>query len=208
MNNLTLLTFFSLALVLLFFLYPKVSHVQYQFVELKTIIPNLVIDMRYATENNFTGQKVYPTAHCALVKDAAYALQSAAKDLHALGYRFKIWDAYRPLHVQYIFWKIMPDDRYVADPKKGSRHNRGCAVDLTLVDKDGIELDMGTGFDDFSERAHHDYTNLSPEVLNNRKLLKSIMEKNGFTSIQTEWWHFDYKDWKKYPILDVPLEDI
>lgn len=103
-------------------------------------------------------------------------------------------------------WEIMPDERYVANPSKGSRHNRGCAVDLTLIDSLGNELDMGTSYDDFTEKSHIDYQDLPPKVLQNRKLLRETMMKFGFVPMRTEWWHFDYKDWKKYPILDIDIE--
>ncbi len=179
-----------------------------KFILLNEIIPDLIIDMRYATENNFTGKTIYPTAHCYLVEAAAYALKSAADEFKQHGYTLKIWDAYRPLHVQYIFWEIMPDERYVANPQTGSRHNRGCAVDITLVDKEGKEVNMGTAFDDFSERAHYSYTDLPAEVIRHRKLLRDIMHKHGFMAMETEWWHFDYKEWENYPIHDIPLDKI
>ena len=117
----------------------------------------------------------------------------------------KIFDGFRPLAVQRKFWEIIPDDRYVANPAKGSRHNRGAAVDLTLIHlSDGRELPMPTPFDDFSERAGRDYPDLPAEVIRNRDLLRRVMEKHGFVALPTEWWHFDDVDWRNYPITDLP----
>ncbi len=185
-------------------------------VEVKNIIPNVVLDIKYATEDNFTKKKVYPSSRCYLVEPAVKALKAASDAFNKKGYRIKIWDGYRPLEVQRIFWKtvtpMFPDEtereKYVADPKKGSRHNRGCAVDITLVDKNGKELDMGTGFDDFSEKAHRDYKDLDPIIAANRKLLEDTMKEEGFEGLPTEWWHFDYKKYKKYPLLDVAIDEI
>jgi len=118
----------------------------------------------------------------------------------------KLWDCYRPLSVQRKFWALVPDARYVANPAKGSRHNRGAAVDLTLVDATGRELDMGTAFDDFSERAHRDARDVSEAARGHRATLEAAMAAEGFLGMPTEWWHFDYGDWRKYPIADVPLD--
>ena len=182
-------------------------------VDLEKTIPTIKLDIRYATKNNFTGQAVYAVAtgspvKCFLQEPAAQALKKVQEELASLGLGLKVFDGYRPHRVQFIFWDLMPDPRYVADPKKGSRHNRGCAVDLTLVKLDDTELLMPTEFDDFTERAHNDYMNLPAEAIANRKLLRDIMEKHGFINIPTEWWHFDYKDWERYPILDIPLEEL
>src|SRR3990167_4865629 len=123
-------------------------------VRVQDIDPNIVLDLRYATENNFTGKKVYPVAVCVLRKEAAQKLAAANAELMKDGYRIKVWDAYRPPYVQRIFWNLVPDERYVANPDKGgSRHNRGGAVDLTLIDENGNELEMPTGYDDFSAKA-------------------------------------------------------
>jgi len=179
-----------------------------QFVELNKMNRNILLDIRYATTNNFTGKVVYPEARAFLVDDAAYSLDSVQKELESMGLGLKIYDAYRPLSVQKIFWEIMPDEHYVADPKKGSRHNRGMAVDLTLTDKNGKELLMPTGYDDFTEKAHRDYTNLTAEQIKNRKILEDIMSKYGFTGLPTEWWHFDYRGWENYDVMDVKFKDI
>ena len=178
-------------------------------VNLKSMVSSLKIDLKYATKDNFTQQIIYPlTANAYLVEVAAQALQAAAREFNDLGYIIKVWDAYRPLSAQRIFWNLVPDERYVADPSKGSRHNRGCAIDLTLVDKKGKELDMGTKFDDFTLKAHRDFTELDIEVIKNRELLQSIMEKHHFIGWKYEWWHFDFQDWEKYPVLDVSFEKL
>jgi len=175
------------------------------FVELAKVIPKLALDIRYATTNNFTGRKVYADARCFLRWGSAEKLKRVQKELATEGLGLKIFDGFRPLAVQRRFWEIMPDDRYVANPAKGSRHNRGAAVDLTLIRlSDGQELPMPTPFDDFSERAGRDYTNLPAEVIRNRELLRRVMERNGFVGLTTEWWHFDDVDWKNYPIAELP----
>lgn len=178
------------------------------FVELDKINRNILLDIRYATTNNFTGKVVYPETRAFLVSNAAYSLDSVQKELETMGLGLKIYDAYRPLSVQKIFWEIMPDERYVADPKKGSRHNRGMAVDLTLVDKEGKELSMPTEYDDFTEKAHRDYMNISEEQIKNRKILEDVMTKYGFIGLTTEWWHFDYRGWEDYEVMDVNFKDI
>jgi D-alanyl-D-alanine dipeptidase len=177
-------------------------------VNVTTLIPAIDIDIRYATSNNFTHKIIYPTAQAYLIRNAAEALKKASDEFNTYGYTLRIWDAYRPLQAQYIFWQLVPDERYVADPAKGSRHNRGCAVDITLLDTKGNEIDMGTDFDDFTQRAHRDCTDLSPDVLHNRKLLQDVMERNQFIGWKNEWWHFDFEEWEQYPILDIPLEHI
>lgn len=173
---------------------------------LPSVIPNLVLDIRYATPCNFLQEKVYTSALPFLTVAAAESLKNASDQFNSLGYSIKIWDCYRPWSVQRIFWERVPDERYVADPQKGSRHNRGCAVDLTLVDSHGDEIFMGTDFDDFSQKAHRDYTDLPIEVIKNRKLLQEIMEKNRFIGWENEWWHFDFEDWQRYPLLDISFE--
>ncbi|MBN2572206.1 MAG: M15 family metallopeptidase [Ignavibacteriales bacterium] len=177
------------------------------FVLLKDIDSTIVQDVRYATTNNFTGQILYPSAKVYLRKIVAVKLSEAnqyLKTYHNL--RIKIFDGYRPLSVQKRMWEILPNATYVADPKKGSKHNRGAAVDVTLIDSLDNELDMGTPFDDFTKKSRPSYTNLPEQVLKNRKLLSDTMKKFGFKPITSEWWHFDYKDWKKFPISDFPVE--
>ena len=159
-------------------------------------------DIRYATTNNFTHQKLYDSADCYLRPDTARKLTEAAKDAQRLGYRLKVFDCYRPLSIQRRMWEIVHDDRYVADPAKGSRHNRGAAVDLTMTRADGSEIPMPTPYDEFSEKAHRDYTNLSKEALDDRRLLEEILQRHGFVGLPTEWWHFDDAEWQKYAVLD------
>ncbi len=168
----------------------------------------IVIDLKYATPDNFVGQVLYDTALCYLRRSVAERLVRVQKPLRKQGLGLKIWDGYRPLSVQWKMWRLVPDPRYVADPRKGSRHNRGAAVDVTLVDSLGHELPMPTGFDDFTERAHRDFTDLPPEVLRNRKILEEAMTREGFIPLPTEWWHFDAPNWKDYSILDIPLRKV
>jgi D-alanyl-D-alanine dipeptidase len=188
---------------------PKVVQHKHTLVDVKKVVPTTVLDLKYATDDNFAKKAVYPSdARCYLTDVAAQALKSASDEFNTLGFSVKIWDAYRPHRVQYTFWGLVPDERYVADPKKGSRHNRGCAVDITLVDKDGKELNMGTEFDNFTERAHRTCKDFSDEVLKNRQLLEDVMRKHGFTGLQTEWWHYDYNGWQAHPLLDVSFEEL
>lgn len=167
----------------------------------------ILTDVRYATTNNFTGKILYTTDKVYLIDEVAKALVKAHQYLKKkYNLRIKIYDGYRPLSVQKKLWEVYPDERYVANPQKGSRHNRGCAVDITLVDKNGKELDMGTNYDDFTEKAHINYKKLPSKVLNNRKILRETMIRFGFIPNRTEWWHFDYRDWKKYPVLDIEVK--
>ena len=176
-----------------------------ELVELKTVVPDVVLDIRYATKNNFTGKTVYPSARCFLKKDAAYALLKVQNDLKTKGFKLKVFDGYRPLSVQKIFWKIMPNPDYVADPAKGSIHNRGYAVDLTLVTLDGKDITMPTPFDDFTPKAAANYMDLAPEAIKNRKILQDAMTKNGFAIFPSEWWHFNYSTDKPAPVLDIDI---
>lgn len=179
-----------------------------QLVELKTVNSKISLDIRYATKNNFTHHPVYEEARCFLQRPAAEALNAVQQDLQKQGLSLKMYDCYRPLSVQKKFWALIPDERYVADPAKGSRHNRGMAVDLTVVDRNGHEIAMPTPYDDFTERAHRDFMNLPAEQLRNRALLEKAMTAHGFEPFPTEWWHFDYKGWEKYPVLDLDFSRI
>lgn len=178
------------------------------FVELKTVNSNIILDIRYATENNFLKKPVYPSSRCFTLKIVAQKLDSIQTELEGKGLGLKIFDGYRPLSVQKMMWEILPDSRYVADPKNGSRHNRGAAVDITLVDSNGVELEMPTDFDDFTEKASHTYADLPDEVIKNRGILKSIMEKYGFKPIKSEWWHYDLNNYIDYPVVDFSFEEI
>jgi zinc D-Ala-D-Ala dipeptidase len=175
-------------------------------VDILTINPTIALDIRYATDNNFTRHTLYPVARCLLRRAAAESLSAVQNELRPLGLGVKVFDGYRPLSIQKKLWAAVPDDRYVANPSKGSRHNRGAAVDLTLVDAHGHELEMPTPFDDFTERAHCDYMNLSNIVLKNRALLEKVMLRHGFLTMRTEWWHFDFQHWGTFKIMDQPLE--
>ncbi len=161
------------------------------FVRLADYSEDFVYDLRYATENNFLKAKVYDCAECYTRVKTARALLLANKEFMDKGFKIKFFDCYRPNDVQYKMWAIVPNPQYVADPVKGSIHNKGGAVDITLVTLDGEELDMGTDFDFFGKRAYHDNLDLPRNVLDNRLLLKETMEKYGFWSIRTEWWHYN-----------------
>jgi D-alanyl-D-alanine dipeptidase len=173
-------------------------------VDIQTIIPSITVDLRYATKDNFTGEVVYPFKRCLVLQPVAIALDRVQKELEAQGLSLKVWDGYRPISAQWKFWEIMPDERYVSDPRKGGRHTRGTAIDVTLM-REGVELEMPSLFDDFSERAHLDYQGASAQALRNRDFLIAVMEKHGFLSIPTEWWHFDFSGWEQCPPLDVDV---
>jgi D-alanyl-D-alanine dipeptidase len=179
-----------------------------ELVELKAVIPDVVLDIRYATTDNFTGRAVYPVARCFLVKEAAEALALVQADLKKLGYGLKVYDGYRPLSVQKVFWDILPDPKFVADPAVGSRHNRGYAVDLALVDAAGNDVLMPTPFDDFTEKAGRLCMDLPREALAHRALLESVMTCRGFIPYESEWWHFDFHGFEDKPNLDIPLDQI
>lgn len=180
--------------------------------ELIKLDTSIKLDMRYATANNFTGVVLYDEARAFLTPDAATALLRAHKKAQADGYGLTIFDAYRPWRVTKKLWDATPrgpKKNYVANPKKGSKHNRGCAVDLSLHDlKTSTLVDMPSGFDDFSEKAHRDYMGAGEPANANRARLQNYMEAEGFVSLSNEWWHFDYKDWPNYPILDLPFSDL
>ena len=161
------------------------------FVRLADFSDDFAYDLRYATTNNFLKAQVYDCAECYTRVKTARALIAANRDFIEQGYRIKFFDCYRPNSVQYKMWEIVPNPQYVANPVKGSIHNKGGAVDITLVTLDNVELDMGTDFDFFGKKAYHDNTDLPQNILDNRKLLKSGMEKFGFWSIRTEWWHYN-----------------
>jgi D-alanyl-D-alanine dipeptidase len=180
-----------------------------QMIELKSLMPNIVYDLRYATTNNFMHRLMYPanTNKTFLRLPAAHALARVQHELNEKGLGLKIFDAYRPYSVTEKFWELVHDERYVANPAKGSGHNRGIAVDLTIINlKTGEELNMGTGFDNFTDSAHHDFTNLPEEVLQNRSLLKTVMEKHGFKLFETEWWHYFIANGDRFEVLDIDFK--
>jgi len=176
------------------------------FVRLADFSEDFAYDMRYATENNFLKAKVYDCAECYTRVKTAKALIEANKDFMEQGVRIKFFDCYRPNSVQYKMWEIVPNPQYVANPDKGSIHNKGGAVDITLVDLGGNELDMGTDFDYFGKRAYHDNMDLPKEILDNRRLLKETMEAHGFWSIRTEWWHYNLSSASNDPVANFKWE--
>ena len=161
------------------------------FIRLADYSDDFAYDLRYATTNNFLKAQVYDCAECYTRVKTAKALIEANTDFKKNGVKIKFYDCYRPNSVQYKMWEIVPNPQYVANPVKGSIHNKGGAVDITLVTLDGEELDMGTDFDFFGKKAYHDNFDLPQEILDNRKLLKETMESHGFWSIRTEWWHYN-----------------
>ena len=181
---------------------------------IKDYIPGIDIDLKYSTMENFTDTILYPTDSCwlaygavqnlKLVEDSLNNIRKYQGKLYPKGIGLRIWDGFRPISVQYKMWEIVPDSRYVADPRKGSSHNRGGAVDVTLIDKaTGEELPMPTGFDYFGEEAHHSYQGHSEEILNNRELLRSLMENiGGFSLYEEEWWHYKFPPSDGYPLRD------
>jgi zinc D-Ala-D-Ala dipeptidase len=180
-------------------------------VELTRLDPTIKLDVRYATTNDFLGTPLYTQARAFLQRPAAEALVRAHRELKAQGYGLIIHDGYRPWYVTKIFWDATPDDKkiFVANPAEGSRHNRGCAVDLSLFDlKTGKEVKMPSGYDEMTERSFANYTGGTPGERARRALLKEAMEKQGFAVNPDEWWHFDYQDWKQYPILNLKFEDL
>ena len=216
-----MITRFSIALLLTLFVAgcqhgpPKESG-QFRDAELVEIVrldSSIRLDIRYATTNNFLRRPVYAQARAFLQRPAAEALRRVQQTLRPKGYGLVVFDGYRPWSVTKIFWdSASAHERkieFVANPRKGSRHNRGCAVDLTLCDlATGRQVEMPSGYDEFTKRAFPDYAGGKPEARALRDLLRSAMEAEGFTIYRAEWWHFDYQNWKQYPILDLPFESI
>lgn len=180
-----------------------------QLLDLVKTVPGIVLDIRYATNNNFTHKKVYTSARAFARLKVARALAQAERELSASGLGLKVYDAYRPYAATLLFWDIIHDTAYVASPAGGSRHNRGCAVDVSLIDlKTGKELVMPTPFDDFTVKAGATYAQIPEEAAKNRKLLIDIMSKYGFSVYPSEWWHFDFKGWKDYELMDLSFEQL
>lgn len=180
-------------------------------IELKSLIPGLVYDIRYATTNNFMRRVMYPEKnnYTFLREPAAQKLLLVQKELNEKGLGLKVFDAYRPYSVTVKFWELVHDERYVANPAKGSGHNKGIAIDLTIINlKTGKELNMGTGFDNFTDSAHQTFIDLPEEVLENRVLLRSTMEKYGFKALETEWWHYYLVDADKFEVLDIDFKSL
>ena len=180
-------------------------------VDLTTLDPTIKLDIRYATTNNFLSTPFYTRAMAYLQRPAAQALVRVHRKLAAQGYGLLIHDAYRPWSVTKMFWDATPekDHIFVADPSQGSRHNRGCAVDLTLYDrKSGQPVKMVGGYDEMSDRSYPDYLGGTSLERWHRELLRRAMEEEGFSVYEAEWWHFDYKDWRNYPILNRTFEEL
>lgn len=176
-----------------------------EIVDVREIMPDLAIDSRYGTEDNFLQQKLYSadSSRSYLLLGAVLALRDVRSDLNELGFDIKVWDGYRPRSVQYLMWEILPDPRFVANPATGSNHNRGAAIDVTLLDlATGEELDMGTGFDDFTDVAGHGYVDLPLEVRIRRARLKSAMDAHEFSSLFSEWWHYSFNLASVFPLKD------
>jgi len=166
-----------------------------------TIEDGYVIDIKYASADNFVKEVIYPCGRMFLRPEAAVALAKVNNALRPLGYKLKLFDGYRPRPAQQKLWDKVPNPSYVAPPSEGSMHSRGVAIDLTLVDLEGKEVDMGTAYDFFGRQAHHDYISFPPAILERRRLLRENMQLYGFQSIRTEWWHYSYG---KHP---YPLDD-
>lgn len=180
-----------------------------QLIEIKKSIPDIKLDIRYAGKNNFAKQAVYKQARAFARLPVVEALKNVQIELKKSGYGLKIFDGYRPYSVTVKFFAIASDKSFVANPKDGSRHNRGCAIDLTLIDlKTGKELEMPTPYDSFAAEAASDFMNLPANVIQNRELLRNTMEKHGFRVLNNEWWHFDFIGWKNYELMDIPFEDL
>ncbi len=180
-------------------------------IELIKLDSSIHLDIRYARHDNFVGRPVYSEARAFLQRPAADALVRVHKNLRNEGLGLSIFDAYRPWSVTDLFWRVVEDDQrqYVADPAVGSRHNRGCAVDLTLFDlASGKQLEMPSEFDEFNEKSHPDYPGGAPVQRQNRDILRKAMEQQAFTVNPKEWWHFDYKDWSSFEVSDIPFEQL
>lgn len=180
-----------------------------ELVDLEKVIPNIILDIRYATANNFTKEIIYSEPKAYTRKPVAEVLKTMQDSLAKIGLGIKIYDAYRPYAATLKFYEVYPDKEWVANPAHGSRHNRGCAVDISLVNlTTGKELQMPTEFDSFSEKAHTNYPDLPEEAIKNRTFLVNIMAHFGFTNYKSEWWHYDYKTWKDYPLMDLTFEEL
>lgn len=173
-------------------------------VDVSGVIKDAVVDIRYATEDNFTKTKLYPASVCKLRRSVAARLAKAAKTLRKQGRRLLVWDCYRPTSIQEKLWQLVPDERYVANPKQGSRHSRGAAVDVGLVDTDGKPVVLPTKYDEFSEAAHRENALKGEQGAEARKL-EAAMTAAGFVGMPTEWWHFDAPDAAKFPLSDEAL---
>lgn len=187
----------------------RAAPIAHDLVDVSTIRPPLLEEIRYATKYNFTGEQLYPFPAAYVHRGVAVALAAIQDDLAREGLGLKIYDGYRPLSVQQKMWDLIRDERYVSNPavNKG-RHTRGTAVDVTLVDKHGNELPMPSPFDDFTEAAHRDSTKMSPVQRANMQKLQEAMVRRGFEPYPFEWWHYDFHNWKSYPVLDISFDEL
>jgi D-alanyl-D-alanine dipeptidase len=180
-----------------------------ELVNLQEYIPGIVLDIRYATANNFTGKKIYNLARAYARKPVAAALREAQAEFSSYGVGIKVYDAYRPYKATVLFYEVYGDTTYVASPYRGSRHNRGCAIDMTIIDlKTGKEMQMPTEYDSFKKEAWPTTPVADPAVKRNRYLLISVMEKHGFRVNPSEWWHFDFTGWRDFEVMDIDFEEL
>lgn len=184
-------------------------NVENTLLNLEGLAPNLRKDVKYATTDNVTKQVLYSTPGVFLRKPAAEALKKIAEELALNGIGLVVYDAYRPYSITKKIWEFVLDEDFAASPKTGSRHNRGCAIDIGLYDiVSGELLEMPTVFDDFTEKASHKYMKISPQQRINRALLRTVMEKHGFKALESEWWHYDYSSWQSFDLMDISFEDL
>ena len=180
-----------------------------ELIEIKKAIPNIKLDIRYATKNNFMQQAMYKQARAFARKPVVESLKKIQAELNKKGYGLKIFDGYRPYEITVAFYKKASDKNFVANPAKGSKHNRGCAVDLTIINlKTGKELAMATPYDSFSAAAAANYKQVTPEVKKNRDFLIATMKKYKMNVLENEWWHYDFSGWQKYDLMDIPFEKL
>ncbi|MEI7864187.1 MAG: M15 family metallopeptidase [Chthoniobacterales bacterium] len=183
--------------------------IEHDLVPLDEVKPPALPEVRYATRYNFTGEKLYPFPRLWLHRQTCRALSNVQADLRKAGYGLKIFDAYRPLTIQWMMWNLIRDERYVSNPAQNrGRHTRGTAVDVTLVDAKGRELPMPSDFDDFTDKAHRDYAGGTAAERANREILAAAMSRHGFIPYPFEWWHFDLRGWEKFPVLDISLTEL
>jgi zinc D-Ala-D-Ala dipeptidase len=180
-----------------------------QLVDIQRFIPSIQVDVRYATTNNFMHRQLYPVARVFLRRPAAIALRAVQSELAADHLGLGVFDGYRPYRITEEMWEPYKNPDFVADPSKGSRHNRGAAVDLTLIDlSTGLELAMPTPYDGFTSRARQDFADLPTDVLANRARLREVMTRHGFEPLPSEWWHFDFAGWQKFELMDIGLDEL
>jgi zinc D-Ala-D-Ala dipeptidase len=180
-----------------------------ELIDLEKFIPGLVLDIRYATKNNFTSEQIYNLPKAYARKPVAEALRKAQAEFNKLGYGIKVFDAYRPYAATVKFYEIYKDTTYVASPYRGSRHNRGCAIDMTMVDlKTGKDVPMPTEYDSFKKEAWPSTPVKDPVIKKNRDLIIAVMHKHGFKVNSSEWWHFDFIGWQKFEVMDITFEEL